>query len=131
MNTIQHLTPMDFTTLTKQGVKSVQLVWAKNSADAQVTITRVTMEPSAIQARHSHPKSEQIWIVEQGIGIILLDDGLTREIRAGEVVCTPPGAVHGIHNSGTENFIYLSVTTPPQDFSASGYYTGNKNNESS
>jgi len=25
-------------------------------------------------------------------------------------------AIHGVHNTGHEPFVYLEVTTPPQDF---------------
>ena len=64
--TIQRLSTVDFGTLENPGFRSVQIVWPKNAPEALVTITRVTMEPGTISARHSHPNSEQIWIVERG-----------------------------------------------------------------
>ena len=80
----------------------------------RVTITRVMMEPGATSQRHWRPKSEQTWIVEQGSATLLLVDGKTEEIRAGDVVRTPAGEVHGVRNSGAEPFVYLTITTPPQ-----------------
>src|SRR5215217_214204 len=113
---MQRLSPADFTVLTKPGITSDQIVWPQNAPDALVTITRVTMEPGATSSRHTHPKSEQTWIVEQGSATLLLANGKTDEIRAGDVVCTPAGEVHGVANSGSEPFVYLAVTVPPQDF---------------
>ena len=83
---------------------------AADAPDAQVTITRVTMQPGATSQRHSHPKSEQTWIVEQGTAMLLLADGKTDLIRAGDVVRTPAGEVYGVMNSGNELFIYMAVT---------------------
>jgi quercetin dioxygenase-like cupin family protein len=83
-----------------------------------VTITRVTMETGATSPRHSHPKSEQTWIVEQGTATLLLANEEAAEMRAGDVVRTPPGEVHGVTNTGGGPFVYLAVTTPPQDFTA-------------
>ena len=80
-----------------------------------MTITRVTMEAGAVSARHSHEGSEQIWIVERGTATLLMADGRTDALRAGDVVRTPAG-VHGVANTGAELFVYLAVTTPPQDF---------------
>jgi quercetin dioxygenase-like cupin family protein len=115
--TIQRLSAADFTTLHNSGFRSVQIVWPHNAPDARVTITRVTMEPGATSARHAHPVSEQIWLIEQGNALLLMAGGQTDGLRAGDVVRTPAGAIHGVANTGGEPFVYLAVTTPPQDFS--------------
>ena len=39
-------------------------------------------------------------------------------IQAGDIVRTLPGEVHGVTNTGSEPFVYLAVTAPPQDFTA-------------
>jgi quercetin dioxygenase-like cupin family protein len=117
MGTVQRLSPADFTILSNPGITSEQIAWQQNAPPTlRVTITRVMMEPGATSQRHSHPESEQTWIVEQGSATLLLVDGKTEEIRAGDVVRTPAGEVHGVRNSGAEPFVYLTITTPPQDF---------------
>ena len=116
--TIQRLSAADSTTLLNPGSRSVQIVWPANAPEARVTITRVTMEPGATSARHIHPASEQIWLVERGSAQLLMDNGETDGLRAGDVVRTPAGTIHGVANTGNEQFIYLAVTTPPQDFTA-------------
>ena len=122
---IQRLSTVDFATLENPGVRSVQIVWPNNAPEALVTITRVTMEPGSISARHSHPNSEQIWIVERGCATLLMDHDQTNEVQAGDVVRTPAGSIHGVNNTGHEQFVYLAVTTPPQDFTPA--YRGRQN----
>ena len=104
------------TTLTRPGKDSVQLLWPGNSPQARVTLTRATVAPGSTQQRHAHPHSEQIWIIERGSADLLLGDGQSRPVKAGEIVRTPAGEIHGVHNSGSEPFVYLSITTPPIDF---------------
>ena len=82
-----------------------------------VTITRVAVEPGATQDRHAHESAEQIWLVEQGNGRLLLANGESEPLAHGDVIRTPPGEVHGLTNTGTTELIYISVTSPPQDFS--------------
>ncbi len=113
---VQRLTPADFAVLTSPGITSVQVMWPENAPEARVTITRVTMEPGAVSRRHAHPDSEQTWVVERGTAMLLLADGRAEPVTAGEVIRTPAGETHGVANTGTEPFVYLSVTTPPRDF---------------
>jgi len=101
--------------LRNPGKDSVQLLSVENSPESKVTITSVTMAPGAISDRHSHPISEQIWIVQKGTGTLLLDNDSIQEIHAGDVVRTPPKITHGVKNTGSENFEYISITTPPED----------------
>lgn len=115
---VQRLASPDFELLSNPGVASLQIVWPANAPDARATITRVTMEPGAVSPRHSHPRSEQTWIVESGAATMLLAGGQTQAIVAGEVLRTPAGEIHGVINTGGGPFVYLAVTTPPQDFTA-------------
>ena len=98
------------------GVASRQLLYPGNSPSARVTITRVTMEPGAINARHTHPGAEQVWIAVSGSGELLLAGEETALFAQGDVARFAAGDVHGFRNTGTSVFIYLSVTTPPLDF---------------
>ena len=113
---IQRLTPGDRTVLESPGKRSVQIVWPENAPSARITLTRVTMEPRLGSPRHSHVSAEQTWLIERGRATLLMKDGQSDAITAGDVVITPPGEVHGVTNTGDELFVYLSVTTPPEDF---------------
>ena len=110
------LTESDFTRLSNPGVVSLQLLSPHNSQSARVTITRVTVEPGAGQPRHKHDGSEQIWVALEGSATLLLGDGATRALNAGEVARFADGDVHGVDNTGGAPFVYLAVTAPPINF---------------
>ena len=115
--TVQRLHVADCEVLSNPGIQSRQLLSSSNSPNAQVTITHVTMEPGSLSRRHLHEHSEQTWIVELGEGILLLAHERTEPLRAGDIIHTPAGDVHGVENTGSVPLVYLAVTTPPQDFS--------------
>lgn len=54
---------------------------------------RVTFEPGARTAWHSHPLGQTL-IVTAGSGLIQQWDGQIEEIRQGDVVWIPPGVTH-------------------------------------
>ncbi len=117
---IERSSVTDAVVLHRPGKQSVQIVWPESSSDARATITRVTMAPGSVSPRHNHPTSEQIWIVEQGEAVLLLDDSRTEKVAAGDVIRTPAGDIHGIENTGQAPFAYLAVTCPPENMS--GFY---------
>jgi len=102
--------------LSNPGVISRQLLDPQNSESERVTITEVHLEPGAVQPRHTHPSSEQIWYALKGTGTLLLADGAEKEFHAGDLVRFADGDVHGLRNDGGGEFVYLSVTSPPVDF---------------
>ena len=113
---MEFLKAADFKLLSNPGVLSQQLLSPHNSASERITITRVTLEPGAVQPTHAHPKSEQVWVALQGTGTLLLAEGQSAEFKQGEVVRFADGDLHGLRNSSSESFVYLSVTSPPIDF---------------
>lgn len=98
------------------GVESKQLLCEKNSSSKRVTLTEVHLEPGAVQQRHSHPASEQIWYAISGSGVLLLDHDTEVNFSAGDVVRFSENEIHGLRNSDNAEFVYLSVTAPPVNF---------------
>jgi quercetin dioxygenase-like cupin family protein len=94
-------------TLSNSGVRSEQLLFPENSSSRRVTITRVTVEPRAVNPPHRHATSEQIWVALAGSGTLLLGDDRTETFAAGDVVR---------FEDGDMPFVYLSVTSPPLNF---------------
>jgi quercetin dioxygenase-like cupin family protein len=113
---MEFLTEGDFKRLSNPGVVSLQLVSPHNSQSARVTITRVTVQPGAGQPRHKHDGSEQIWLALEGAATLLLGEGATWALKAGEVARFADGDIHGVDNTGSEPFVYLAVTSPPINF---------------
>ena len=106
----------DIKALSNPGVVSRQLLNPESAPESRVTITEVHLTPGAEQPRHIHAHSEQIWYAEQGTGKLLLRDYTEEVFHMGDVVRFADGDVHGLRNDGTEEFVYISVTTPPIHF---------------
>ena len=107
--------PEDIRELSNPGVVSRQLLNPESAPESRVTLTEVHLAPGAEQPRHVHDRSEQIWYALRGEAVLLLDGG-ERPFRTGDVVRFAPGEIHGARNDGTEAFVYLSATSPPQSF---------------
>lgn len=103
----------------KSGVASHQLLFPENSSSSRLTVTRVVVDPGAINPRHRHASSEQVWIALNGAGLLLLANDETLPFAAGDVARFGDGDVHGFRNTGVAPFEYLSVTSPPVNFRAS------------
>ncbi len=102
--------------LSNPGVVSRQLLNPDNSESVRVTITEVHLEPLAEQPRHIHESSEQIWYAIKGKGNLLLENGAEKAFEKGDVARFAEGDVHGLKNNSDEEFVYISVTSPPINF---------------
>lgn len=98
------------------GVTSEQLLFPENSQSQRITITRVTVAPGAKNPPHAHVASEQVWVALRGCGILLLGGDATAPFAEGDVVRFAEADVHGFENTGSAEFVYLSVTSPPINF---------------
>ena len=63
------------------------------SAPARMSCGCVTFDPSARSAWHTHPLGQTL-IVTSGRGFVQSWGGPIREIKAGDVIWTPPGEKH-------------------------------------
>ena len=115
---MEFIRPDDVKVFANAGVTSHQLLFPENSNSARVTITRVVLQPGAVSPRHRHATSEQIWVALSGSGQLLLADDLTAPFVAGDIVRFEDGEIHGLDNTGSSPFEYLSVTAPPLNFRA-------------
>jgi quercetin dioxygenase-like cupin family protein len=120
---MEFLTTDDYKSLSNPGVESLQLLSPHNSSSNRVTITKVVVAPGAEQPRHRHESSEQIWLAISGVGTLLLSGNAEKAFQEGQVVRFADGDIHGLINTGAQPFVYLSVTSPPINFS---YAYGNE-----
>ena len=79
-----------------------------------VAITWVEGQPGSEQPVHSHPDSEQVYVIVQGLGAMTVGDE-TREVGPGTVILVPPDTGHSIRNTGEERLVFISATSPPFD----------------
>jgi quercetin dioxygenase-like cupin family protein len=66
---------------------------------------------SKMPAPHSHDAFEETVYGLEGVTTWTVD-GRTLEIRPGEAVCIPRGAVHGFENHGVEDGKFLAIASP-------------------
>ena len=60
---------------------------------------------------HSHPNGEEVIYIIRGSGRVLVE-GEVKPVRAGTTVLFPRGAVHMLHNSGTEEMKVICFFAP-------------------
>ena len=69
----------------------------------------VTFAPGARSAWHTHPAG-QILIVTAGTGWVQEEGGEKREIKAGDVIWTPPGVKHWHGAAATTSMTHIALT---------------------
>jgi quercetin dioxygenase-like cupin family protein len=77
-------------------------------APARVRASRVTFEPGARTAWHTHPLGQTLQILS-GVGLVQTEGGPVREVRAGDVVWFPPGEKHWHGASPTIGMVHLAM----------------------
>ena len=75
---------------------------------ARVSGARVTFEPGARTAWHTHPLGQTL-IVTEGFGRVQREGGQIEEIRPGDVVWFPPGERHWHGASPTTAMTHLAI----------------------
>jgi quercetin dioxygenase-like cupin family protein len=64
-----------------------------------------------VRPAHSHPHGEEVIYIVTGSGRVLVA-GEVSPVRAGSVVLFPQGAVHMLHNTGTEEMKVVCFFAP-------------------
>jgi quercetin dioxygenase-like cupin family protein len=64
-----------------------------------------------VRPAHSHPHGEEVIYIINGSGRVLVA-GEVSPVRAGSVVLFPQGAVHMLHNTGTEEMKVVCFFAP-------------------
>jgi mannose-6-phosphate isomerase-like protein (cupin superfamily) len=93
-------------------LRSHFLLDAGDLGSKNLSVTWVNVPPGAEQRPHSHPDSEQIYVIVRGNGRMQVA-GDTEQVGEGDVVFIPPAATHGIKNEGPEPLVYVSAASPP------------------
>ena len=89
------------------------LLLAEGQFDSEhLSITWVEGKPGSEQPLHSHPVSEQVYVIVRGRGRMTVGDEV-RELGPGTLVFIPPGNRHAVRNIGDEPLVFVSATSPP------------------
>ena len=93
-----------FTTKDGSTIRELHHTQAQSLAEA-------SLEPGQATERHYHARSEEIYLITAGGGVLEVD-GETREVRPGDAVVIPPGAWHEL-TAGPDGARLLCMCVPP------------------
>jgi len=96
---------------TKDGSEIRELLAHRNSGIKNQSLAEATVPPGTRTQRHYHERSEEIYYVLRGCGIMEID-GETRDIGPGDAVAIPPGARHHVANHGLDPLVFLCCCAP-------------------
>ena len=96
---------------TKDGSEIRELLAHRNSCIRNQTLAEARLPAGASTAAHHHVRTEEIYYVLEGRGLMRVGDE-TREVGPGDAVAIPPGAVHQITNTGTTALKFLCCCAP-------------------
>ena len=76
------------------------------------SLAEATLPAGMATTRHRHPKTEELYYLTMGSGILEID-GETRTVGVGDACLIPAGAIHQIYNPGPGELKILCCCAPP------------------
>lgn len=71
----------------------------------------LTLVPGQAQKTHIHPATDHAWFIVSGTGEVTMEDGKKTIVHGGHFLVHPRGTVHGLLNVGTDNLVYVALST--------------------
>jgi mannose-6-phosphate isomerase-like protein (cupin superfamily) len=75
------------------------------------SLAEASLEPGQATGRHYHARTEEIYLITAGGGVLEVD-GESRDVSAGDAVLIPPGAWHEL-TAGAAGTQLLCMCAPP------------------
>lgn len=98
--------------ITKDGSEIRSILDRTNSAARNQSLAEATVPAGAETEAHYHPRSEEIYYVLGGRGLMTLGDE-RREVGRGDGILIPPGTRHKLRNIADEPLVILCCCAPP------------------
>jgi mannose-6-phosphate isomerase-like protein (cupin superfamily) len=99
-----------FTTLDGSTIR--ELAGAVSIPTANQSLAEATVPVGGATDEHYHRLSEELYFFQSGAGRLRVGDE-QRDVRAGECVVIPPGAIHKLINTGEVPIRLLCCCAPP------------------
>jgi mannose-6-phosphate isomerase-like protein (cupin superfamily) len=96
---------------TKDGSLIREMMHPLQNGNRAQSLAEAVVEPGACTILHRHHKTEELYHITAGAGIMTLGDARF-EVRAGDTICIPPGTAHRILNSGSTALRFLCCCSP-------------------
>ena len=105
--TVASVTPY----VTKDGSEIRELMHPARHGNRAQSLALATVHPGAITARHRHLKTEEIYHITAGRGLMTLGEKRF-EVAVGDTVCIGPGTAHCIECIGVVALELLCACAP-------------------
>src|SRR5262249_27143184 len=79
---------------------------------ANQSLAEATVPPGTATAAHHHVRSEEIYLVTAGRGLLRIGEE-EREIAARDCAVIPLGSVHQLQNTGEADLVVVCASSPP------------------
>ncbi len=96
---------------TKDGSEIRELLSHRNSGIRNQSLAEARIAPGLTTPPHYHPKTEEIYYIVAGSGLMTID-GEQQLVGPADAISIPPGATHQIHNSGDDELVLLCCCCP-------------------
>ena len=109
MDVINQREAVPFTTVDGSTIR--ELLAHRNSAIRQQSLAEARLAPGQATTPHHHKVTEEIYYILSGSALMTLA-GEQRPVGPGDAIAIPPGLVHTIKNTGTEELVFLCTCAP-------------------
>lgn len=101
------------TYVTRDGSTIRELAGPGYAAEARnLSLAEATVGPGAATVEHLHRRSEELYLVTAGSGLLRVG-GEEREVAAGDCVAIAPGTPHRLRNVGEVDLVVVCACSPP------------------
>lgn len=97
--------------ITRDGSEIRELMHPDKHGNNNQSLAEARVKPGCCTLLHLHNKSEELYFITQGKGIIYLGT-TTEEVSKGHSICIPPKTPHKIENTGHEDLTILCCCAP-------------------
>lgn len=98
--------------ITRDGSEIRELMHPALHDNRNQSLAEATIHPGQRTQLHRHNRSEELYHVTAGQGLMQLDDACF-VIRQGDTVSIPPGTPHAVENTGSDPLRILCCCSPP------------------
>jgi len=109
--------------VTLDGSTIRELAGPVSSPTEKQSLAEATVAPGGATAEHYHHESEELYYFVAGRGRLRVGDE-HRDVRAGECVVIPPGAIHKLTNTSDDESLRLLCCCAPPYSDADTVLTG-------
>jgi len=96
---------------TKDGSTIRELMHPTSSIAEKQSLAEALVAPGEVTLMHYHQKTEELYFIIQGKGLMMLGDEHF-EVTEGDTVCIKPGVRHHIKNLGSDDLKFLCCCSP-------------------